>query len=223
MGKFINVKPVKPPEMPQTSRGYDIYELASALQKDVRRGNEYQAMFWAAELESFNSKMLWNRLQVIASEDIGVANPFAPLLIDVLERKYDDAKKRNNDSCRLFLVHAVLFLARSHKSRIVDDFLNVVYGQIQHEDKKLAIPDYALDMHTLAGKKRGRGLEHFFSEGNKLGNEALENPYTEKAKEMLIKHGGLKSEFKRKSKVAQDNQSIQEYFVTEEVLQNGVQ
>ena len=31
MEKFINVKPVKPPEMPQTSRGYDIYELASAL------------------------------------------------------------------------------------------------------------------------------------------------------------------------------------------------
>jgi len=141
--------------------------------------------------------MLWNRLQVIASEDIGVASPFAPLLIDVLERKYDDARKRNNDSCRLFLTHAVLFLARSRKSRIVDDLLNVVYGEIQHEDKKLPIPDYALDMHTLRGKKMGRGLEHFFSEGTKLNNEPYENPYTEKAKEILIKHGGLKSESKK--------------------------
>jgi replication-associated recombination protein RarA len=178
--------------MLQTSRGYDFYELLSALQKDIRRGNEYQAMFWAAELESFNSKMLWNRLQVIASEDIGVANPFAPLLIDVLERKYDDAKKRNSGSYRLFLTHAVLFLARSRKSRIVDDLLNVVYGEIQHEDKKLPIPDYALDMHTLAGKKMGRGFDHFFSEGNKLKNEPFENPYTEKAKEILSKYGGLK-------------------------------
>jgi replication-associated recombination protein RarA len=178
--------------MLQTSRGYDIYELLSALQKDIRRGKEYQAVFWAAELESFNSKMLWNRLQVIASEDIGVANPFAPLLIDVLERKYDDARKRNNDSYRLFLVHAVLFLARSRKSRIVDDLLNVVYGEIQHEDKKLPIPDYALDMHTLRGKKMGRGFDHFFSEGNKLKNEPFENPYTEKAKEILSKYGGLK-------------------------------
>jgi replication-associated recombination protein RarA len=180
--------------MLQTSRGYDFYELLSALQKDIRRGNEYQAMFWAAELESFNSKMLWNRLQVIASEDIGVANPFAPLLIDVLERKYDDAKKRNSGSYRLFLTHAVLFLARSRKSRIVDDLLNVVYGEIQHEDKKLPIPDYALDMHTLAGKKMGRGFDHFFSEGNKLKNEPFENPYTEKAKEILSKYGGLKSD-----------------------------
>jgi len=180
----------------QTPRGYDIYELLSALQKDIRRGNEYQALFWAAELESFNSKMLWNRLQVIASEDIGVASPFAPLLIDVLERKYDDARKRNNDSYRLFLTHAVLFLARSRKSRIVDDLLNVVYGEIQHEDKKLSIPDYALDMHTLKGKKMGRGLEHFFSEGTKLNKEPYENPYTEKAKEIL-KQGSLKPEFKK--------------------------
>jgi replication-associated recombination protein RarA len=183
--------------MPQTQRGYDIYELLSALQKDIRRGNEYQAMFWAVELESFNPTALWNRLRVITSEDIGIANPLAPLIVDVLEKEYDDAKERENDSCRLFLVHAVLFLARSRKSRIVDDLLNVVYGQIQHEDKKLAIPDYALDMHTLAGKKIGRGLEHFCSEGTKLSNEPLENPYKEKAKEILIKYGGSKSEFKK--------------------------
>jgi replication-associated recombination protein RarA len=182
--------------MPQTQRGYDFHELLSALQKDIRRGKEYEAVFWAAELESFNPTALWNRLRAIASEDIGIANPLALLIIDVLERKYDDARKRNNDSYRLFLTHAVLFLARSRKSRIVDDLLNVVYGEIQHEDKKLPIPDYALDMHTLRGKKMGRGIEHFFSEGTKLNKEPYENPYTEKAKEIL-KQGGLKSESKK--------------------------
>jgi len=187
--------------MPQTQRGYDIYELLSALQKDIRRGNEYQAVFWAVELESFNPTALWNRLRAIASEDIGLADPLAPLTIDVLKKEYYDARGREDDSYRLFLVHAVLFLARSPKSRIVDDLLNVVYGQIQHEDKKLAIPDYALDMHTSRGIRMGRGFDYFFSEGNKLKNEPFENPYTEKAKEMLIKHGGLKSEFKREEKV----------------------
>ena len=187
--------------MLQTQRGYDFHELLSALQKDIRRGNEYEAMFWAAELESFNPTALWNRVRVIASEDIGIANPLAPLIIDVLEKEYDDAKERENDSYRLFLTHAVLFLTRSRKSRIVDDLLNVVYGQIQHEDKKLPIPNYALDRHTLRGKKMGRGLEHFFSEGTQLSNEPFNNPYIEKAKEILVKHGGLKSEFKREEKV----------------------
>jgi len=183
--------------MPQTKRGYDIYELLSALQKDIRRGNEYEAMFWAAELESFNAKTLWNRLRVIASEDIGVANAIAPLIIDILEKEYDDATRRGNSSAKLFLTHAVLFLARSPKSRIVDDLLNVVYGEIQHEDKKLPIPDYAIDMHTLRGKENGRGLDHFFTESVKLKNETLENPYRERAKELLKKYGGPKSEIKK--------------------------
>jgi len=184
--------------MPQTTRGYDIYELLSALQKDIRRGNEYEALFWAVELESFNPRMLWNRLRIIASEDIGIANSLAPLIVDVLEKEYYDAKKLDNDSYRLFITHAVLFLTRSSKSRIVDDLLNVVYGESQHEDKKLPIPDYALDKHTLRGKKMGRGIEHFFSEGNKLKKEPFDNPYTEKAREILIEYGNLKSEFKKK-------------------------
>jgi replication-associated recombination protein RarA len=185
---------------PQNQRGYYLYELLSALQKDIRRGKEYEAVFWAVELESFDPRTLWNRLRVIASEDISIANQIAPLVIDVLEKEYYTAynpKKPEKDSYRLFLVHAVLFLARSRKSRIVDDLLNVVYGEMQHEDKKLPIPDYALDKHTERGKKMGRGFEYFFSEGNRLSNEAFENPYTERAKEILIKHGGLKPDIKK--------------------------
>jgi hypothetical protein len=92
-------------------------------------------------------------------------------------------------------VHAVVFMARSPKSRIVNDLLNVVYGEIQHEDKKLPIPDYALDKHTLKGAKMGRKWNHFFTEGNRLKKEPFKNPYTARAKELLIKYGGLKPEF----------------------------
>ena len=75
-------------KIPQTARGYDPWEVTSALQKCVRRGDEQQATYWAAELETFNDLMLWNRLKVIASEDIGPANPTATLVIDILERNY---------------------------------------------------------------------------------------------------------------------------------------
>jgi replication-associated recombination protein RarA len=190
----------------QIKRGYDFYELLSALQKDIRRGNEYEAVFWAVQLDGISSKALWNRLRIIASEDVGVANSLAPLVIDMLKREYCDAKGltynmekkdpkgKTDDSYRLFLVNAVLYLARSPKSRIVDDLLVVVYGEIQYEDKKLTIPDYALDKHTLRGKKMGRGWEHFFSEGNRLSNETIENPYTAKAKKIRTKYGDLKPE-----------------------------
>ena len=73
---------------PLTPKGYYLDEVISALQKEVRRGKEYEAVFWAVELESFNPKALWNRLKVIASEDVGVAEPHAPLIISALESMY---------------------------------------------------------------------------------------------------------------------------------------
>jgi replication-associated recombination protein RarA len=178
--------------MTETKRGYDLHELLSALQKDIRRGQEYEAVFWAVELESLNPRALWNRLKVIASEDIGIANDLAPLVVDVLERNYEEAKTRENDSHRLFLVNAVLFLARSPKSRIVDDITNTVYIEIQHEDKRLPVPDYALDKHTRRGRMMGRGWEHYFTEGIILSNEAFQSPYTARAHELLQKYDSPK-------------------------------
>jgi len=174
------VKGLREHDGPTTAKGYDFLEVLSALQKEVRRGNEYEAVYWATELESFNPKALWSRLRVIASEDIGLANPLASLIVDVLEKQYYADKK---DSSRLFLVHAVLFLARSPKSRIVDNLLTVVYN----DEERLEIPDYALDMHTYRGRKMGRGLEHFFAEGAKLEKQALADPYEKKAIEALKK------------------------------------
>jgi replication-associated recombination protein RarA len=200
--------------MTETKRGYDFNELLSALQKDVRRGHEYDAVFWAVELEGFNHRALWNRLRIIASEDIGPANPVAPLVIDVLEKEYKDFKGKKGDPHRLFLVNAVLYLARSPKSRMVDDLLNVVYGEIQHEDKRLPIPDYAIDMHTERGRKMGRGYEHFFTEGNKVNDEPFWNPYTPRAKELLMKYGDLKPEFIEKPTTRQLNERLESFTET---------
>ena len=176
-GKAVNKK---------TKHGYDFYEVLSALQKEIRRGNEYEAVFWAVELESFNVKTLWNRLRVIASEDIGLANPCAVIVVNMLKNNYFESRNLEGDSYRLFLVNAVLFLARSAKSRIVDDLLITVYGDIEG-GKLLKIPDYALDKHTVRGRTIGRGFEHFLKEGAKLENEVLENPYKESATRILSK------------------------------------
>jgi replication-associated recombination protein RarA len=175
-------------DTPITPRGYDFYELLSALQKDIRRCNEYPALHWAIELESFNSKALWNRLKVIASEDIGVADSMASILIDTLERQYFDAEARKDSSKRLFLVHAILYLARAKKSRIVDDLLITAYGN-KNLGEKLEIPDYALDNHTFKGRKMGRTAKYFVEESSKVANEGLENPYKKKAAEIMLNHG----------------------------------
>ena len=178
--------------MTKTARRYDFNELRSVLQNDIRRGKKSKAMFWAVELESFNDKALWNRLRVIASEDISIANPMLPLLIDVLEKQYFEFKQKPKDkNHRLFLAHAILALCESEKSRIAGDLVNFVYGEIKFKRTKLEIPDHALDKHTLKGRKKGRDWDHFFKEGAKLVNEGqkVKNSYKEKVKEILLKHG----------------------------------
>ena len=149
------------------------------------------------DLESFNPEtgagatMLWNRLRVIASEDVGIANPLAPVVIDVLAKEYYAAKKKkNDDSHMLFVVNAVLFLVKCPKSRMVDDLLITVRGNLKYKISKfLEMPDYAIDIHTVRGRKMGRGYKHFFEIGAQLSNETIEDIYKETAKQIVLKYG----------------------------------
>lgn len=105
--------------------------------------------------------------------------------------------KKNDKKHRLFLAHAILALCRSQKSRIANNLVIFIYGERKFKGAKPPIPDYALDMHTLGGAKKGRrkdtrkGKEHFLEEGAKLRNETekFKDKYKEKAEEILLKHG----------------------------------
>lgn len=168
-----------------TIGGYDYYEVISALQKSIRRGLEPDALFWATELYLSNYAVhAWSRFRIIASEDIGPAANSVCLIIDTLHRTWQERTKDKKNPCddaKLYFIHAVLVLVRSPKSRTVDDCLHVSFNDRTHRD----IPDYALDRHTTRGKLKGRGYEHFFSEGTKLANETIPNPYTDRVKELF--------------------------------------
>ena len=161
-------------------------EVISALQKEIRRGNEYNAVYWAVELESFDSKALWNRLKVIASEDVGVAEPHAPLIVSALESMYDYSKEKKKEEYRMFFVNAVSILARAPKCRVADNLMITLYGDIKL-GKRLEMPDYAIDKHTFRGRRMGRGMKHFIEEGSKIKNETIEDPYKKRAEEHLLK------------------------------------
>lgn len=163
---------------PVSRNGYNLFDLLSALQKDIRRGNERDAVFWAIELETFPPAVLWNRLEVIASEDIGPANPALSVLIYVLKRSYVDAAKRKHPSYRLYRTNAVLHLCRSLHSRVVPDLVWDIDFDREHNDYHPPIPDYANDPHN------GKGSRGDWAKlGRHIENEAIDvpNPYMEEA------------------------------------------
>jgi replication-associated recombination protein RarA len=153
--------------------GYKLGEVASALQKSIRRGLELDALFWATELDlSGYGEYCWKRLRIITSEDVGLAEPILPAVIQALYEAWSDQKKKKDERHgpeRLFLVHAVIILARAKKSRMVDHALIVFY---EASRQKRPVPDYALDKHTARGRQLRRGHDHFWKEGAKVANAA---------------------------------------------------
>lgn len=166
-----------------TKGGYDFYEVLSALQKTIRRGDKEAALYWSTELYlSEYEAHAWKRLLIIATEDVGMADPMIFVQIRALYDSWLERKKESD--AKLFFIDAVLRLVNATKWRGTDSALIVFFeGERSHRD----IPDYALDVHTNAGRRLGRGYEHFFIEGAKIENSTLQDPYEKQAKEIRIK------------------------------------
>lgn len=169
-----------------TPGGFKVGEVASALQKCIRRGLSEEALFWATELDLTGyPEYAWKRLRIIASEDVGLAYPDAAVTIQALYQGWLDQRKKKDSRHapeRLFLVHAVLILAQCPKSRLVDHALVVMY---EGDRSGREIPDFALDRHTSRGRAKKRAWKHFWAEGAKLANKSpLNDPYEARAREI---------------------------------------
>jgi replication-associated recombination protein RarA len=149
-----------------TKKGYQFFEVASALQKSIRRGIIEDACYWTTELYPKYANYTWKRLQIICCEDIGLAEPNAPVRINALFQMWERLKKAKSDDQILPIIQAVMYLCQCEKSRMID--WAKCYYKDNHEMHNMEIPDYALDMHTRRGKKMGRGVKHFFEHGAKL-------------------------------------------------------
>lgn len=158
----------------KTIRGYDLLEVASALQKAIRRGDGKLAGYWAVELfESRFEQYLWRRLLTISAEDCwGVITAE----IEALYRAWEIVRKNKPGSGRIFAAKAVLLLASARKCRDADHLTNLIYDLKSVDEAQLeaeltaarenteAIPDYAFDCHTAKGKKAGKTKQDFFRE-----------------------------------------------------------
>ena len=148
---------------------FDLYEAVSALQKEIRRGHEREALFWAFQLVGIGEEQhLWTRLEVISHEDIGIAAPMASLCISTWARTFRFFRSIHRDGCaRLILANAISLLSRSPKSRHAD-YLQCVVSDDVARGVKLEVPSYAVDRHTRRGRKMGRGVRHWIEEGCRL-------------------------------------------------------
>jgi replication-associated recombination protein RarA len=159
--------------IPGTIHDMPAMACVSAMQKSIRRGLEREAMEFACELihsgKAFHT-MVCNRLIVICHEDLDTITaphvfPFVAASLAASEKRYADKKI---GEARLMIGNCIRLMCRAPKSRGGCHFAAAIGLRSQLEDFVPTIPDWANDQHTLTGRKLGRSLDHFRSEGAKL-------------------------------------------------------
>lgn len=177
---------------------YNLAEVASAMQKEIRRSNPDGAMYWASELfRSGYDKYCWKRLQVIMTEDVDALSENNRGLMADIHALYEtamEARKTRKDGKHderegLSLMAAVMKLAMADKSRIACN------AKVYHIDmprvEMREIPDYALDRHTKRGKQMGRDWDYFFDTASRIRTpDSVEwinerDPYVEAVRDYL--------------------------------------
>ncbi len=90
------------------------YDMLGCLQKSIRGSDPDAAAFYVAKMvEQGDIISLCRRLQVIASEDIGLAYPLAPVIVKAC---CDSARELGLPEARIPLGHAAIMLATAPKS-----------------------------------------------------------------------------------------------------------
>lgn len=165
-----------------TKKGYDFFEVISAMQKEIRRGNAKMAAYWAVEcFVSGYHKACWNRLYIISAED---THGLITNEIESLRRVFDEMNgpaesRKGTGGSLLFIAKAAYLLAISKGNRDIDNLFSITYERgygitdeevseslkMQKGDYYPKIPDYALDKHTKRGKAMGRTcIEDFIAD-----------------------------------------------------------
>ena len=110
--------------------GEETYDLASALMKSMRGSDPNAALHYLARFLAAGDMITpIRRILCSASEDIGLANPFAPV---VAKSCVDTALQLGLPEAQLPLAHAVIYLATSPKSNSAHDAVQAAVQDVQN-------------------------------------------------------------------------------------------
>lgn len=133
------------------------YDLLSALQKSVRGSDPDAALHYLARiLEGGDLISAGRRLQVMASEDVGLAYPQAVVIVKAC---VDMAFQLGLPEARIPLAEATVLLATSPKSNASYKAIDAALADVRHGNYG-DIPPCLKDAHYRGASKLGRGLTY---------------------------------------------------------------
>ena len=155
-------------------KGEQHYDIISAFIKSMRGSDPNGAVYWLARMLEGGEdvEFIARRLVILASEDIGNANPTALVMANTC---FEAVRKIGHPESRIILAQCTTYLASSPKSNAsymaIEEALSLVR---EHGD--LSVPFHIRNAPTGLMKKLGYGKDYQYShmgEGNFIEQEYL--------------------------------------------------
>lgn len=156
--------------------GEQHYDIASALIKSIRGSDPNAAVYWLARMIEGGEdvKFIARRLLILASEDIGNANPTALVLAN---NTFQAVNVIGYPESRIILSQCVIYLASSPKSNASYKAINAAQQKVK-ETGNLSVPLSIRNAPTKLMKELGYGQNYQYAhdyESNFVPHEFLPN------------------------------------------------
>ena len=131
------------------------YDVASAFIKSIRGSDPDAGLWWLATMleAGEDARFIARRLVILASEDIGLADPQALLVAEAAARAVEHV---GLPEAQLNLAHAVIHLATSPKSNRVTTALGAARAAVR-EGVGGRVPAHLRDAHYRGAEGLGHG------------------------------------------------------------------
>ena len=142
--------------------GEQHYDVISAFIKSVRGSDPNAAIYYLARMLAGGEepRFLARRLVILASEDIGLANPNALLLANAC---FDTVHKIGMPEARITLAETTIYLATSPKSNSAYMAINKAMGLVEHDTTNRPVPLHLRNAPTKLMDRAGYGKAYKYA------------------------------------------------------------
>ena len=132
----------------------DHYDVASAFIKSVRGSDPDAGLYWLARMleAGEDPRFVARRLVILASEDVGMADPQGVLVADAAARAVEFV---GLPEAALNLAHAVVYLATAPKSNRITVALDRARAEVR--SRRGEVPAHLRDAHYSGARGLGHG------------------------------------------------------------------
>lgn len=178
--------------------GEQHYDIISAFIKSIRGSDPNAAVYWLARMIEGGEdvKFIARRMIILASEDIGNANPTALVLANAT---FDAVNKIGYPESRIILSQCATYLAASAKSNAACAAIDMAQAMVR-EKGDLSVPLHIRNAPTRLMKNLGYGKDYEYSHSyennfsaqeylpSEISGTTLYNPGKNAREEELRKH-----------------------------------